>query len=460
MPFGNISTFYLPTAANAGASLWGTDVRRLVTFIDPPSDATSKTNHSTGGAVTRTVDPYTTTTTDDVQANFGWAIAPTDMGSVAGAKRFMLAGDHVATVRMGHNGATAVTGTLFLFAYRVAAGTRARTLLGSDSASFNLPINAGEVTASVALTLPEIIFEPDETIQYSYEVSCAGIALVGRILTFYTGTQAGVAARMDTPTLGVLADTTGSATGLGLATGTTGKVLGSVGSAAGIGTGIATGASTAETIGSAIGAGTAAGMTSAVAGTTGAATGTGTAAGILTGIGSMIGSATGSGFATGVLGATGGMTGLATGLGAASGVLGATGGMVGTAAGLGSASAQASSVAGSVGTASGFGTAAGVMSSVLGTVGTVGTGDWPLNEPTKSISGVTRSSAGGVVESAIVKLFRQSDDLLVATTTSDSTTGAYSFERGADDPHSYFVLAYREGAPEIHGVTDRGLVPA
>lgn len=86
--------------------------------------------------------------------------------------------------------------------------------------------------------------------------------------------------------------------------------------------------------------------------------------------------------------------------------------------------------------------------------------DWPLNTPTKAIAGVTRNAAGAVVTSATVKLVRQSDDVRVATVTSNATTGAYSFTRGGDDPNSYFVLAYRADTPEVHGVSDRGLVPA
>ncbi|MCA1569755.1 MAG: hypothetical protein LC798_05420 [Chloroflexi bacterium] len=89
-----------------------------------------------------------------------------------------------------------------------------------------------------------------------------------------------------------------------------------------------------------------------------------------------------------------------------------------------------------------------------------GTPDWPLNAPLKAITGVTRDTAGAIVGSCTVKLFRQSDDVQVGVVTSHATTGAYSFTRGGDDPNSYYVLAYKTGAPEIHGVTDRGLTPS
>jgi len=91
---------------------------------------------------------------------------------------------------------------------------------------------------------------------------------------------------------------------------------------------------------------------------------------------------------------------------------------------------------------------------------TGGTPDWPLNAPTKTLAGVTRDSAGAVLGSCTVKLFRQSDDLMVATVTSDAVTGAYSFVRGGDDIFVYYVLAYAPGSPQKHGVTDRSLVPA
>lgn len=458
MAFGNITTLYLPTAANAGTSQWGSDVRKLLAAADAGSDATSKTDHSTGGAVTRTVDPYTTSTTDATQADYGWAVTPADMNSVAGAKRFMAAGNHVVTVRMGHNGATAVTATLLMYVYRIGpAAARTRTLLGSSSATFDLPLASGEVTATVTVALGEIIFDVDETLQYSFEVTCAGIVVTGRILTMFTGTQT-VACRVVIPRLGVLADTTGSATGTGTATGDAGKVLGTVGTAPGSVVVSGVGASTAETTGTATGTGTASGLTSAVAGSTGTAVGSGTATGVFGAIGGMVGTADGVGTATGVFGATGGMVGSATGSGVASGVMGATGGMTGTAAGTGTALAEASSVAGTVGTATGTGTANGLASIVLGTVGMVGS-DWPLNTPTKTIGGVTRDSGGGIVTSATVKLVRQGDDVRVATTTSHATTGAYSFTRGGDDPYTYRVVATKAGAPEIHGVSDE-LVPA
>ena len=282
MAFGNITTLYLPTAANAGASQWGSDVRKLLDSADTGSDATTKTDHGTGGAVNRTADPYTTSATDTTEANYGWAVTPTDMNSVSGARRFYPAGNHVLTIRMGHTGAAGATGTLTLYVYRVAsaAAGRGRTLLGSNTSSVVLPALAAEVTATCTVTLAEVIFEPDETVQYSVEFNVTGIVVTGRVVTFFCGTQTSVAARVATPKLGVLADTTGSSSGAGAADGVSGKVLGTVGSAAGTGSASGSMSSTAATTGTASGTGAAAGVGGSIAGTVGAAAGAGTATGL------------------------------------------------------------------------------------------------------------------------------------------------------------------------------------
>lgn len=388
MAFANLTTLYLPVAGSAGTSQWGTDVRKLLDAADATGDSTTVTDHGTGAANTRTADPYTTTTTDGVEANFGWAVTPTDMGSVAGALRFFPAGNHVYTGRMSSNSTLGVTGTLSMFVYRVgtAAASRARTLLGSASASVMLPAVSGEVTATVTVNLAEIILAADETIQYSWEFNLAGVAITGRVARFITGTQTSVAARVDTPGLRTLADTTGTATGTGSATGVTGNVLGTIGTA--------------------------------------------------------------------------------TGLGTATGVLGATAATTGTAAGSSTVDGAGSSVAGTIGTATGSATTTGVGGKVLGTIGTVtigggGTPDYPVTTPTKAIAGtVIHHETAVPVVGATVRLYRVSDDLMCQTTTS-AAGGAYSFVRDAADPNTYYTTAtYLDGATQVHGISDRGLVPA
>lgn len=387
MAFGNITTLYIPTAANAGSSLWGTDVRSLLSSADASSDATTITSHGTGGATQRTFDPYSTSSADSDQTLYGWAVAPTDMNSVSGARRFYPAGNHTVTVRMKHSGATGQTGTLYLYAYRVASAalSRTRTLLGSNTASVSLPALAGEVTGTCTVALSEVIFDPDETIQYSFEFNVSGIPISGETVTFYGGTQSAVVSSIATPKLGVLADTTGTSAGTGAASGTTGLVLGTVGSSAGIGAATGTGASTATT--------------------------------------------------------------------------------TGTAAGAGSASGAASSVAGTTGSAAGSASTSGLASIVLGTTGTVSIGadtpDWPVTTPTKAVAGtVLHHETGAAVVGATVRLYRVSDGKLVQSTTSGAD-GAYSFSRDADDPYTYFVSADDSASgTQVHGLSDRGLVPA
>lgn len=68
------------------------------------------------------------------------------------------------------------------------------------------------------------------------------------------------------------------------------------------------------------------------------------------------------------------------------------------------------------------------------------------------ISGVTKDSAGAVLGSCTVKLYRTSDDVLLFTTTSDATTGAYQF-LNASPFFACYVVAYKAGSPDTAGTT-------
>jgi hypothetical protein len=72
------------------------------------------------------------------------------------------------------------------------------------------------------------------------------------------------------------------------------------------------------------------------------------------------------------------------------------------------------------------------------------------------ITGVTKDTAGAAIASATVRLFRASDDALIATTTSDGS-GNYSFTV-ADTSTLYWLEAYKSGSPDIAGTTVRTLV--
>lgn len=83
------------------------------------------------------------------------------------------------------------------------------------------------------------------------------------------------------------------------------------------------------------------------------------------------------------------------------------------------------------------------------------------NTATKTISGYVYNAKGLTVSGATVKVFRQVDDFCVAILTSD-TSGHYQLTRDASDTLTYYVLAYSVvgGTTQIHGTSNRGLVPA
>jgi hypothetical protein len=263
MAFGNVTSFALNGPSNASLLGWGTNVRRLNLASDGSANQTTTTNHGTGGAVSRTVNLFGASTSTGAQANFGFAVATDDMGGSTGARRFYRAGVHTLFLGASSSAvATSADARLVMTAYRVGlAGGYARTALGSvQGAPFNLgAVPSSFQNVSVALTLPEIILEPGETLQYSLDVLSPGNAVVGRIITF--------------PQLSVLADTDGAATGLASGLGVMGKVLGTLGTTAGVGEALGVMGATSTTTGLAQGTAVAVGRLSAIATTTGAAAG-------------------------------------------------------------------------------------------------------------------------------------------------------------------------------------------
>lgn len=282
MAFANgITTFYLPTSANAGASLRGSDVRKLLDSADAGSDATTKTSHGTGGNTTRDLDPYTTNSSDLTTSDYGWAVDPADMGSTATKKRVIFAGDHVFTFRTASSQAQLSAGNSYtVFAYRIGpAPGRTATLLGSATGS---AFNYGSIanvyrTENVTLNLPEIVLEDDETIQYSAEISSPGAAISGRVNSHNTGTQGGVSIRIDHPGLGTLAETTGTAAGTSTVTADVANITATNGTASGAATATAEVGGIAGTTGTADGAATVTAEVGGVAGTTGTSAGSSTA---------------------------------------------------------------------------------------------------------------------------------------------------------------------------------------
>src|SRR5262245_6988654 len=64
--------------------------------------------------------------------------------------------------------------------------------------------------------------------------------------------------------------------------------------------------------------------------------------------------------------------------------------------------------------------------------------------------GFTRESTGAILASGTVKLFRKSDDALLATGVSGSD-GWYVFDN-LDRTQTYYVTAYKAGSPVLAGI--------
>jgi len=83
---------------------------------------------------------------------------------------------------------------------------------------------------------------------------------------------------------------------------------------------------------------------------------------------------------------------------------------------------------------------------------------WGDRESFYHITGVTRNSAGVILGSCTVLLYKTSDHSYVTSMTSDADTGEYSF--ALDNSTEYFVVAFKSGTPNVQGVTDDDLVGA
>ena len=187
--------------------------------------------------------------------------------------------------------------------------------------------------------------------------SAAGVGVAsadGASITAASGVAAGVGVANGAGAAVTAAD--GTASGIGSASAVGGSLAACVGSATGVGTATAAGSAVAVADGSASGIGAASAATSSFAAGDGAASGVGTASGV-----SGATSASGAGAATG--------TGTATGSGASVSAAPGTAGGLGTATGIGAATATANGASAGLGTATGAG-----MGLVVATGAATGTG--------------------------------------------------------------------------------------
>ena len=87
--------------------------------------------------------------------------------------------------------------------------------------------------------------------------------------------------------------------------------------------------------------------------------------------------------------------------------------------------------------------------------------DTHMSNPNKGLSGHVRGTDGAPIQGATVVLYRQYDNVAVRTTTSGEN-GVYFFQRNQGDTNTYYAVAFSvvNGNVQIHGVSNRGRVPA
>lgn len=459
MAFGAISTFYLPTAANAGSSLWGTDVRKVLSSADAGSDATTKTDHGTGTtAVVRTEDPYSTTTADLDQTLYGWAVQPSDMNSVSGAQRFMLAGNHVATLRVGHTAATSKNANYAMYVYRVgnAAGGRVRTQLATaNSGTVAIPALAGELTVTITVAVGAITFGVDETIQYAFEVGAAGTVVTGDVLTMFTGTQSSVVGKIVVPTLQTVYDQSSSLTGDGVSSN---GALAVAEVETLTGDGVASRVLGEATVRDLVGDG----VTSRVLAETMSRdlAGDGVPSRIVAP--SLSRDLSGDGVLSRVVDA--GVPRDLTGDGVPDGSKQVTASKTFDLEGAGIITELHPVTASRTFNLTGDGVISGSADIPFPVIPTGDCpSDWSPNDGLKAIAGTVLfhepPNQGNPVSGATVKLIRDSDGLLIASTTTDPL-GAYSFPRDTNDPYTYHVeVNWTDGGTPQQGLSEGGCVP-
>jgi hypothetical protein len=79
----------------------------------------------------------------------------------------------------------------------------------------------------------------------------------------------------------------------------------------------------------------------------------------------------------------------------------------------------------------------------------------------KTLSGITRDSTGNPLVSCDVYCFKDNGNntaTFVGNTTSNSSTGAYSFLVSGEG-NNYFVVAFKDGSPNLSDITTRDLAP-
>ncbi|MEY2855671.1 MAG: hypothetical protein RL030_2803 [Pseudomonadota bacterium] len=74
------------------------------------------------------------------------------------------------------------------------------------------------------------------------------------------------------------------------------------------------------------------------------------------------------------------------------------------------------------------------------------------------ITGITKDSAGAVLASCVVQLFRTVDDKIMDEITS-SAAGVFEFRSASNPSNTHYIVAYKAGSPDVAGTTVNTLVP-
>src|SRR5258706_9914319 len=82
--------------------------------------------------------------------------------------------------------------------------------------------------------------------------------------------------------------------------------------------------------------------------------------------------------------------------------------------------------------------------------------DLPSAHSAYMLNGVTRDSFGARLANCLVRAYRTSDDIVVGEVMSDAG-GNYSISLFTTDP--CYLVAYKNGAPDVAGTTANTLIP-
>ena len=201
---GHVGQFYFPTNAAKGASLWGTTVYALAYAAGAADTTTTLTVASGTSTPAIIVKPYANSNTIDGSTRdlWGFGILPADMNSVAGATRYMPAGNHTATITVSSSQTAGNNVTPVMYVYQVssAATGRARTLIAySGGAQINGTLANANATGSVTVPCPRIDLGPDETLEYALQLLVAQNVLSSTTITLTLGSTS-----LTTPALGTV----------------------------------------------------------------------------------------------------------------------------------------------------------------------------------------------------------------------------------------------------------------